>query len=117
MLHDTSYRVAYRAYYNKTAHTITMSKLYATSTSEKASKGQGGNKHLTTVYTGEDGYKFLEVGMSIPTASTNHAIVTIKDATGKVVFDRVLKISLHTKPCKHDWDNYFKCTKCGTWNL
>jgi len=36
-------------------------KLYATTTSERASKGQGGNEYLEIVVTGEDKKPFLEM--------------------------------------------------------
>jgi hypothetical protein len=38
-------------------------KLYATVASERATKGQGGNKYLTTRYTDETGDEFLTVSI------------------------------------------------------
>lgn len=88
-------------------------KLYATVASERASKGQGGNKYIDID---------LAVGS---TSDSNHFAslrLNIIDGVYTLWLDgEVIKRSDTKKgekqkgKCEHDLDNYGKCCDCGKW--
>lgn len=67
-------------------------KLYATTTSERASKGQGGNKFIDVLFTGETNQPFLYVKVRpIGDYDKDNVIVTVIDTRkAKIVYDAVL---------------------------
>ena len=61
-------------------------KLYATTTSERATKGQGGNKYINVDITTEDGRKILKISVYPDTAErpeNGMAVITLP--SGKVI--------------------------------
>jgi hypothetical protein len=67
-------------------------KLYATVESERASKGQGGNERLDTVYTTGDNYSpFLAVNMTVREDDT--VLVQIVDyRADRIALERVIPL-------------------------
>ena len=66
-------------------------KLYATTTSERASKGQGGNEQLDTIYTiGETREPFMEVRMTV---RSGRVLVQTRDFINDTMSERELVLS------------------------
>lgn len=65
-------------------------KLYATVTSERASKGQGGNKFVDFMLTGETRRAVLYLkARPVGDYDPDHTIITIT-CEGKIVFDKIV---------------------------
>lgn len=99
-------------------------KLYATVTSDRASKGQGGNKQIVVDLL-IDPIQRLEVGRVVMECVDN--IYTIyyypinENCTDQAINNgRILlyqtKGNNQKGVCLHDWDNYGKCTTCKVWD-
>lgn len=68
-------------------------KFYATVTSERASKGQGGNDYLDVLLTRENGTPFVYVKvLPVGKYDPNHAVCTIT-AGGEVIYDAIITLS------------------------
>lgn len=91
-----------------------MSKLYATATSEKASKGQGGNKRVDVIYTDESGNEVINVYCQI-SGKGNQAFVIIAVAKKQIFMDWVDIKGKKQKdeiPCNHNRVDTI-CEGCG----
>jgi hypothetical protein len=114
-------------------------KLYATTTSERASKGQGGNEYLEIEISGENMQSLWFIKI------TKEKIEVKNPLNGKIQFEdihwteikgnkqlpttdcnencKIVKgVCVGTKgnkqqkaKCTHDLDNYGKCCNCGKW--
>jgi hypothetical protein len=100
-----------------------MSKLYATATSEKASKGQGGNKYINVDITTEDGRKILKISVYPDTAErpeNGMAVITLP--SGKVIRHLFEMKQIGKSECSnggiHIWhkpytnEDIHKCSMC-----
>lgn len=97
-------------------------KLYATVTSERASKGQGGNERLDTYIRIGDREKvkfFLGIGVSENGENYRLELVDMRDSSvDKVlaVIEDSIKGEKQKGECKHDWCAYsvseLICSKC-----
>ncbi len=67
-------------------------KLYATVTSERASKGQGGNKQLDTLYTiGEARAPFLALNMDV--RDDNTVLIQLMDyRADRIAFEKIVPL-------------------------
>lgn len=71
-------------------------KLYATTTSERASKGQGGNKILDTLYTiGEARAPLLSITMAVETNIVRVQIISYRE--DKIIWSKHIDLSEYQK--------------------
>lgn len=87
-------------------------KLYATTTSERASKGQGGD-YLDIVIYNQEKKPSHAIRVRCQLAGRVSIVVTTDIRYGASNLDSPSFIE--EDKCTHDYDNYGKCTECGQW--
>lgn len=92
-------------------------KLYATTTSERASKGQGGNDHILTVITAEISGQRQEIAsISVVNTVQGFYALDIKLPDGKMIHQKLSKGEVYEKG-KQKKGNVFEldpCRVCGS---
>lgn len=87
-------------------------KLYATVTSERATKSQGGQKYVQANLT-VDRTHVISITLK---AEGEDVEVWETPAKGSPILLKTIKGKRQKGECLHDWDSYGKCAMCGLWD-
>lgn len=86
-------------------------KLYATTTSERASKGQGGNDHLNIIITVKDGNNLVELAdLWVQETATDFEVIDNKTCA---VIKQLIKFESNEAKGKKQKDEKKICRHCG----
>lgn len=97
-------------------------KLYATTTSERASKGQGGNKEIViglNVGSSADSRNIAQFKLlALTNGEYELYYANLDESLSSTLLQRGSLIKGKKKSGEHihDWDNYGKCCDCGQWD-
>lgn len=90
-------------------------KLYATTTSERASKGQGGQKYILVELTAER-EKMVEIRFAPDAFNEGEYLLQVKDATGSLLYGQLFEPKGKKQKgdkCGHAWTGFYPCPNCS----